>query len=354
MKALQLTAVDHLDLVEIERPRIAPDQVLVRTGASTICTSDIHDIHGNPFDIALPQVIGHESAGVVAEVGADVQDVRVGDRIAAHPVHPCGSCAACRDGRAHLCLDMAHFGLNMQGTFAPYFVVRGDRLRVIPDDMDLALAALMEPVCVCLEALHQAKLAQGDRLLILGDGPFAIIMARLARRFGPALVVVAGHEDFRLGFAADATIVNTRTTPGYRDQLRTASGGAGFDAAIVAVAAPAAIDDAIDLVRPMGRVVVFAPFPGKTPIDLFAVLLKELEIVGSVNDQDRMDEAVRMLADHELGLGDLVTHRFALHDYRRAFDLAEHGRDRAMKVAIVFDAAEYDDAPSELLQRNSK
>lgn len=336
MKALQLTAIDHLDLVDIERPRIRPDQILVRTGASTICTSDLHDIQANPFKIDLPVIIGHESAGTVEEVGAEVRGIQVGDHIAAHPVHPCGRCTACSDGKGHLCLDMAHFGLNMQGTFAPYFVVRGDRVHVLPDDLDFATGALMEPVCVCLEALHQARLKHDQTVLIIGDGPFGTIMARLAGTFGLARVVLAGQEDFRLGFAPSAVRVNTRTTANYLEHLRSMAKGAGFDAVIVAVAAPEAVDDALELVKPMGRVVLFAPLPGKTPVDLFKVLLKELEIVGSVNDQERMDDAVRMLADPVLALGELVTHRFALDEYHDAFALAGRGRDRAMKIAITF------------------
>ncbi len=336
MKALQLTAIDHLDLVDIPVPVPTADQVLVRAMASTICTSDLQDIHENSFGMTLPVILGHESAGIVAAVGANVRGVAVGDHVAAHPVHHCGRCAACRRGMEHLCLDLEHFGLNMQGTFAPYFVARADRVHALPSDLDFATGALMEPVCVCLEALHQSQIGNGDRLLILGDGPFGTLMARLAPTFGVRQVVIAGREDFRLGFARGATTVNIATTPRYREHLCEVGGEAGFDAAIVAVASPDAVDDAIALVRPMGRVVLFAPLPGKTPVDLFTVLLKELEIVGSVNDQHRMDEAVRCLADPALGLGELVTHQFALHDYREAFALAEHGRDRAMKIALTF------------------
>jgi threonine dehydrogenase-like Zn-dependent dehydrogenase len=177
--------------------------------------------------------------------------------------------------------------------------------------------------------------------LIIGDGPFGVIMARLAGMLNPRHVVLAGHEDFRLGFAPSAVRVNTRTTPDYRPHLQSLAPAAGYDAVIVAVAAADAVDDAIALVKPMGRVVLFAPLPGKTAIDLFTVLVKELELVGSVNDQERMDEALRLLRAPELRLGDLVTHRFTLDDYRAAFALAEHSRDAAMKVAITFPDLEH-------------
>lgn len=336
MKALRLESIGRLELAEVERPSIHADEILIRTGASTICTSDLHDIRSNPFNIDLPMIIGHESAGTVVEAGSSVTGFQLGDRIAAHPVHPCGRCSACTNGMGHLCLDMGHFGLNLQGTFADYFVVRADRARVLPPGMDFEVGALMEPVCVSLEALRQARLAAGQSLLIIGDGPFGVLMARLAARLDLAKVVLAGHQDFRLAFAHAAIIVNTHRAGDTRAMLIRESGGIGYDAVILAVAAREAVADAIEVLRPKGRLVIFAPLSGETGVDLFRVLLNELEIVGSVNDPELMDEAVQALADPDLGLSDMVTHRFTLQDYRQAFTLAETGQHEAMKVAIVF------------------
>jgi threonine dehydrogenase-like Zn-dependent dehydrogenase len=196
VKALQLQAVGKLELVDVPVPSIREDQLLIKTRASTICTSDLNDIRSNPFNLRLPVVIGHEGAGVVAAVGKRVTGLRVGDHIAAHPVHPCGRCRNCRSGIGHLCSSMEHFGINLPGTFAEYFVVRQDRARVVPKEMPFTLAALAEPVCVCLEALDQSKVGRGGALLIIGDGPFGILMARLARTRGMSTIVVAGRHDF--------------------------------------------------------------------------------------------------------------------------------------------------------------
>lgn len=340
MKALRFEAIGRLNLVEVERPRIGADQLLIRTGAATICTSDLHDLQGNPFDIALPVILGHEGAGTVAEVGAEVIGFRVGDRIAAHPVHPCYRCQACNAGMDHLCTEMAHFGLNLPGTFAEFFAVRADRSRAIPDEMDFATAALMEPVCVSLEAVRQANLRPGHSLLIIGDGPFGVLMARLAGEMDLARVVIAGHHAARMAFAPTARAIDLRASPDPADTLRKASGGAGFDAVILAVAAREAVALGLDALRPKGRLVIFAPMPGETPIDLFAVLLRELEIVGSVNDPGLMDEAIAALSQPSLALDDLVTHRFRLDDYREAFALAENRQGAAMKIAFTFDQAE--------------
>jgi 2-desacetyl-2-hydroxyethyl bacteriochlorophyllide A dehydrogenase len=336
MKAVMLKAVNQLELVEIEIPSIKADQVLIKTGASTICTSDINDLHKNPFDIPLPVVIGHEGAGTVAAVGAAVKDFHPGDRVTTHPVHPCGSCPACREGMQHLCLQMDHFGINLPGTLAEYYIARVDRIRHIPVSVDFPLASLSEPVSVCLEALAQARLLPGNSLLIIGDGPFGQMINRLAGRIKLARVVVAGWLDFRLAFALGAERVNTSRAADPVKAMLEPVDGSGYDAVIVAAGSARAFSDGLKCLKPKGRLVLFSAIQGETPVDLFWVHLKELEIIGACNDQERFDEAVRLLADPWLGLSELITHRFPIQEYQQAFDLAGLGHDRALKVSIVF------------------
>lgn len=336
LKAISLLAKDRLALVEVDVPTPGENELLIRTGAATICTSDIHDLHENPFGIPLPVVLGHEGAGQVAAVGSGVQGFQVGDRVATDPVHPCGGCASCRRGLGHLCLKMGHFGINMPGTMAEYYLARQDRARPIPDTVDFTTAALEEPVAVCLEALAQARLSPGASLLILGDGPFGLLMARLAARLSLGRLVLGGMLDFRLSFAGGATTANLAGVEDRVGRLRALSGGEGFEAAIVAVSSSQAVQDGLAVLKPKGRLVVFAALAGSTPVDLFSLHVHELEIVGACNAQDRLDEAVRALSDPALRLSELVTHRFPLEAYREAFDLAEYGKDRALKVAFVF------------------
>jgi threonine dehydrogenase-like Zn-dependent dehydrogenase len=337
MRALQLQAIGRLALVDVDRPHIREDEILVRTDAAVICTSDLNDLRGNPFGIDLPVVMGHEGAGTVAAVGAAVRGLAPGDRIATHPVHPCLRCDTCKRGLSHLCPHMAHFGINLPGTFAECYQVRQDRARRIPDDVDSAAAALAEPVCVCLEALQRADLTPDSRLLILGDGPFGVLIARLALVRGMGHVAIAGRHDFRLGFAGDAAKINTRGQAEVLPTLRAAVGGDGCDAVILAVGSAEAVSHGIELLLPRGRLVVFSALAGLTPIDLFRVHVKELQIVGACNDCDMFDEAVRLLGDNRLNLAGMITHRFPLERYEQAFALAAQGREEAMKIAFIFE-----------------
>ncbi len=337
MKSLVLKAPGQVALDETEVPHPQENELLVMTQATTICTSDLNDIQDNPFHIPLPVVIGHEAAGIVVAVGAAVEGFKPGDRVATHPVHPCGHCTACQSGDRHLCLEMGHFGINLPGTMAGYYRVRQDRARLLPESVSFTTGALVEPVCVCLEALAQARLMPGQRLLIMGDGPFGLIMARLAVCMGLGQAVLAGQIDFRLSYAPDGiTPVNVKDQPDPAQTLRQLSGGGGYDAVIMATGSPAAFQQGFACLKPRARLVLFSAMPGDTPVDLFTVHVKELEIVGSCNDQDRLDEAMRRVADPTLKLGALVTHTFPLEDYRQALDLAKNGKDHTLKVAFVF------------------
>ncbi len=308
MKALVLVEVGKVELREIPKPKIERDELLIETGASTICTTDLNDIRENAFGIELPVVMGHEAAGTVVEVGEDVAGIAVGDRVAAHPVEPCLECPVCRSGLTYLCQSVGHFASNLQGTFAEYFPVRFDRVRRLPDALDFAQGAMMEPVCCCLQGLAQARLSAGDSLLIIGDGPFGVLTARLARDIDLAKVVVAGHHDSRLDFADQAVRLNTRDVDDALAAMMAETDDEGYDAVFLAVGSKRAVAEGLKLLRPKGRLVVFSAIPTETPVDLFAVHLRELEIVGAVRAADPiLDLAVEKLTDRDLALEELRT-----------------------------------------------
>lgn len=336
MRAVMLQALNQVALVETDMPSIGDDELLIEMQATTLCTSDLHDIAANPYGSPLPLSLGHEGAGCVAAVGANVTGFAVGDRVVTHPVHPCGECRACRTGTAHLCMNLRHFGLNMPGTFAEYFVVRADRARHLPDPVSFPVGALFEPICVCLQAIAQTRLPAGEPLLILGDGPFGLLMARLAHAQGIAPIVVAGHQDFRLAHAGPAVItVNTAGMADPTAALLDVIGGEEYGAIILATDAKRAISTALAALRRKRRLVIFASLLGDTPIDLMTVQAKELEIVGACNDEDLLEDALAYLEANASSLAELVTHTLPLEAYAEAIELAAQGQDRAIKVALV-------------------
>ena len=140
----------------------------------------------------------------------------------------------------------------------------------------------------------------------------------------------------RLAFAKGASAVNSNKTADLVAELRKAAGPSGYDAVILCVGRAEAVRQGLELLRPKGRLVVFSAVTGQTPIDLFRLHVKELEILGACNDDNRFDAAVDRLSDASLGLGSLITHRFPIGEYRKAFEVAAEGHAQAMKVAIEF------------------
>jgi len=337
MRALRLEGIGKLVEVELSVPEPQPDEVLVQTAATTICSSDLNDIAHNPFSIRLPQVLGHEGAGWVAAMGeAAAGQFAVGERVAAHPVIPCLTCEACRRGLGHLCSNLGHLGLDRGGTFAEYFCIRSDRLRRVPPETEMACGALLEPVSVCLEALERGRVGVGDSVLIVGDGPFGILIARLALERRPARVILVGRHDFRMQQVPEVTCINARRTADVARAVREANGGVGVDVAVMAVGSQEALDLALTSSRARGRAVVFSAVKNQVTVDLFRLHTQALEIVGACNDHNLIDAALGELGNPNLRLGSLVTHRLSFEQWRRAFELARNGKDEALKVALVF------------------
>ena len=357
MKAIVLEAHNTAKMKEIPIPACSKGEILIRTKAATVCTSDILDMKYNLFNLSLPIVMGHEAAGIVAAVGEGVTDIAVGDEVAVHPVMPCYKCPSCLRDLSHLCDEMEHLAFNRPGVFAEYFVTRPDCVRKKPSGVSFPLASLMEPVCVCLEAINRAKVKPGDRVLIAGDGPFGIMMSKLCASRDPKMIIQTGWNEGRLKHAASpsfpdihdtmhevhqgcsknalVTTINEKKTPDTARLIMELTQGEGVDSAILCVSNPSAVDLCIEMLRSRGTLVIFSALSGKTPVDLLRVHLKELTIAGSNNDENFMDDAIRLLSDPVLNLSSIVTHELPFEKWEEAFNMAEHTVDSCLKVSMV-------------------
>jgi len=344
MKAVVLEAPGSAKMVEIPLPEVAAGEILIRTKAATVCTSDIMDMKYGIFADNLPMVMGHEAAGIVEAVADGVTDICVGDEVAVHPVMSCYKCPTCKRGFIHLCEDMEHLCFNRPGVFAEFFTTRPDCVRKKPSEMSFPTASLMEPVCVCLEALNRGDVKEGDRVLIAGDGPFGIMIAKLCALKKPKQIIQTGFFDFRLDqvclpiLSENETFINTiniNYEPDLKGKILELTENNGIDCAILCVSSPDAVDLCLEVLRPRGILVIFAALNGKTPVDLLGVHLKELNIVGSNNDENYMDDAIRLLEDPELDLKSIITHEIPFKNWEEAFKIADEQKDICLKVNMI-------------------
>lgn len=324
MKAIQLREANKMVLTEIPVPQPKSNEVLIKTKAATICTSDLHDIESNPFNIKLPAVLGHEGAGIIVACGKDVVNLSPGMRVATHPVVPCGRCDECRRGIEHLCANMGHLGIDRQGTYAEYFIQREDRVREIPDEMPFPLGSLLEPVANCLQAISRAGNLAFKKVLVIGDGPFGNIIARLAVKAGASKVMVSGRHPFRLSM-----IPGVESVTDIEDN--------SVDIAFLAVSSAGAVSTCMRSLRKRGRLVVFSLVEEPVPIDLFKLHISEIELIGCCNDAFKIDESLACLSDPGLNFSEIITHEISFEKWEEAFFLAKKGHDKALKVSILFN-----------------
>jgi len=337
MKALLLEAPNTVNMKEIPVPDLKQGEILIRTKAGTICTSDIMDMKYGLFTENLPMVMGHEAAGIVAAVADDVTDIKVGDEVAVHPVMPCHKCASCLCGLSHLCDDMEHLCFNRPGVFAEFFTTRPDCVRIKPPEMSFPVASLMEPVCVCMEAVTRGNVKKGDRILIAGDGPFGIMISKLCALKEPKQIIQTGFFDYRLKHTSGPLVqtININNEPDIDKKIMELTNGEGIDCAILCVSAPEAVDLCIEVLRSRGILVIFAALSGKTPLDLMRVHLKELNIAGCNNDEGYMDDALRLLSDPDLNLQSIITHEIPFQEWEEAFKIADKEKESCLKVSLI-------------------
>jgi len=343
MRGVVIHAPKDLRIEAVAEQNIGPRDVRVRIAVGGICGSDLHYYnHGGTGAIRLrePMVLGHEIAGVVEQVGAEVSQVAVGTRVAVNPSRSCGQCARCQEGLHNHCLDMRFMGSAMrmphvQGAFRETLVVPEAQAVPIADTLSLAEAAMCEPLAVCLHAVSRAGPLVGRRVLVTGCGPIGNLAIIAAKHAGATEVVATDVQDYTLAIArragADGTI-NAASEPEGMADLVARSGK--FDVLLEATGNAAAIRAALDRVRPRG-VVVQLGLGGDVSLPINTLVTREIEFRGSFRFHSEFDLAVDLLNRGRLDVTPLVSATLPFVDAREAFEMA-NDRSRAMKVHLTF------------------
>ncbi len=196
MKALVLSEYKQLDLVEMERPRPAEDELLIRIQACGICGSDVHGYDGSTGRRLPPLVMGHEAAGIVEEVGAAIQGFRPGDRVTFDSTVSCGTCSFCQQGQVNLCDRREVIGVSTpdfrrMGAFAEYVTVPARIAYPLPDNMPFSHAALIEAVSVAVHAVSLTPISLDDTVIVIGAGMIGLLTLQAASFSGAGRVFVS-------------------------------------------------------------------------------------------------------------------------------------------------------------------
>lgn len=329
-------------------PEIGVGEVLFRVAACGICGTDIKKIH-HGF-IAPPQILGHELAGTVVKVGRGVSKFKPGDRIVSFHHIPCGACFYCDKKLFSQCAGYKKTGLTAGfdpngGGFAeyvramPWIVERG--MIALPPDVTFEEATFVEPVNTCLKAVRKARVASGETMLVVGQGPIGMLLMLLARNEGATVYTsdpMAGRRAASVRFGAAEAF-----DPGASDlatEIRKRTHGRGADAVLLAAPNPALVPEALAVARPGGRVLLFAHNDPVLRLEFpaAAVGVEEKEILGSYSASvDDQEESAELVFRHRLPVREMISHRFPLERIADALELAAHPKRDTLKVVIIHE-----------------
>jgi threonine dehydrogenase-like Zn-dependent dehydrogenase len=335
MKAIVKTAPGpgNLAYTDFADPDVRADHVLIEVRATGICGTDLSlyswaDSMIRQFKPTPPMVMGHEFAGVVAEVGREVSGLRVGDRVTANPMMYCGECYYCRSGRHSICDNRPLLGLGLNGCFARFVAVRKANVHLLPPEVSFEAAAMSEVLCVALHAFDRIPVGPGDTVAVVGPGPMGFLVLLAARAAGASRLVMTGLkvDADRLSVAASLgahTIVVEETDPG--DAIRALTRGLGADVVFECAGHPSGVPQALELARKGGKIGVLGQGYADSSFNTAIVSYREVDLIGiRAYDPRVWHRSYDVLQSGRFPLETLVTHRLPLEEAARGIELMKN------------------------------
>jgi len=344
LKVAVFFAPGDIRLEDVDEPHVAAGEVKIRVRNCSTCGTDVKIFHSGHPNMEPPQVMGHEIAGEITEVGDGVTGWAPGDRVQVIAAIPDGICPDCLAGRMSVCPNQLSMGYQFPGGFAQYMIVPNNVLRVdglnrIPDGLSFAEASLAEPLACVLNGQELARVGEGDTVVVVGSGPIGCLHVRLARSRGAARIILIDINGARLAEAAalvkpDLTIDASKADP--VEVVLAATNGRGADVVITAAASGVAQEQGLHMLARQGRLSLFGGLPKDKPtitVDSNLVHYRELTIVGVNGSSPAQNKrALELIASGAVPVKDLITQRLPLERILDAIDIVAKGE--AIKVTI--------------------
>ncbi len=335
MKAAVVRGIRNIEVTDVQKPEPGPGEVLIRVGYCGICGSDMEAYHTGMYAPGL--VVGHEFAGVVAEVGPDVADFRPGDRVVVNDAIPCGECLPCREGRLDTCESLYMIGVTHDGGMAEYVAAPVRGVYRLPDGVSLRQGALVEPLSVALHGVHRSRLKPGDRVLVMGAGPIGLLTLQCALLAGARMVAVTEVDPTRAALAEKlgAAVVLDPTRDNVGVALAALTDGQGPDIIYICTGAPQPYRDAISLVRKGGQIFVLGLCTEPVEADFMSVALGDLCIEGSLAGRAQLPAAIDFVAQGRVDVESLISHEIPLDDVvEKGFQFLDKPNSGAVKILV--------------------
>ncbi|MFD1125330.1 zinc-dependent alcohol dehydrogenase family protein [Lentilactobacillus raoultii] len=329
MKALVFTDIKKMEIEDIDTPTVKPNEVRINTAYAGICGTDHALYNGLPgsADAVPPIVFGHENSGIVAEVGADVTNVKVGDRVTVDPNIYCGQCFYCHTNRPELCENLSAVGVTRNGGLEQSFTAPATVVYPIPDDVSLKAAATIEPISCAVHGIKLLRLTPYQRALVIGDGFMGQLFAQILQAYGVHQVDLAGIADEKLKRNKEKFgVKNTYNTT--RDTLPS-----NYDVVIEAVGLPQTQEQAVEATRKGAQVLMFGVGKPDAHFEMntYEVYQKQLTIQGSFINPNSFEDSIALLQSGKLDVESLISNELSLDQVEGVLQ----GKTKVTSKAVV-------------------
>jgi Threonine dehydrogenase and related Zn-dependent dehydrogenases len=328
-----------LEIMEKPIPVLGSGKILLKVGAAGICGTDLHILSGKHPGARPPLVLGHEFAGVVADVGSGVDKKLIGTRVGSDSYVGCGECVYCLSGRTQLCIKgTVELGINIDGGWAEYVVVPKENIYLLPENVSFIVAGAGCILNCPPAAVEKVRIDMGDTVLIIGDGPSSLVMVQLARLKGASRIIVSGHRKRRLALslelgadqAVDTGVENLedviKKLPGAPQVIIDAVGKSESFAAALALAGRGS------------RIHLFGlpeePMSG-IPMDMF--LWKEISLTGSTGLPTLWSTTMELISRGHIRVEPIISHRFSIEKAQEALEFIYNNPKGIVKAVFDMD-----------------
>ncbi len=315
---------------DVEVPRPADRDVLIRVRKTSVCGTDLHILNWDQWaeeTIPVPMVVGHEFMGEIVRLGSEVHGLEVGERVSGEGHITCGHCRNCRAGRRHFCHNHVGLGVTRPGAFAEYVTLPAENVFPVPDHISDDLASVLDPLGNATHTSLAFDLV-GEDVLITGVGPIGLMATAIARHIGARIVAVTDVNPYRLelagGMGADRVVdVRTESLEPVMDELGMTE---GFDVGLEMSGSESAFNQMLETMNHGGKVAVLGIPPGDVTVEMNEVIFKGLTIRGIYGR--RIFETwykVAAMLQSGLDISPVITHHFGVADFEEAFDVVASG-----------------------------
>ncbi|EKN63246.1 alcohol dehydrogenase catalytic domain-containing protein [Schinkia azotoformans] len=343
MKALLKTekGVGNVNLLEVPEPDCSKDKVKVNVAFTGICGTDLHIFH-DTFKSYPPVIMGHEFSGVVTDVGEEVENVKVGDRVAILGSHAvtCKTCYYCKTGYYMFCESRRGMGHGVDGSFTKQVIVREDMIYKVPESVSLEEAALSEPLACAVQAIEElTDIKLGDTVLLSGPGPIGLLCLSLLTLKGCKIIVAGTSQDLtRLEIAKQlgADIIVNINEVKLQDVVMKETKGRGVDVTIECAGVAASINSCLNALKKLGRHIQVGIAGKEVTLDYDTILYKQIQLFGSLaHSMKTWDRVMQILEQKKINLEPIITHKLPLSQWKEAFNMCEE--KSCGKILLTYD-----------------